>query len=184
MDDSTAGMTADDYVDMYRHVVGKLRSAGVNNVVYVMNYMGFERWAPIVDALYPGDDVVDWIAYDPYAFERHTTFAHMLNDPNDAGWPGFYEWATAKMPGTPIMLAEWGFDLATNSRAADIVREAPDTLRTQFPAIKALVYWNDRARSIDARLSGDAAHANEFADALNEVASHEYFAMTPTPGTP
>ena len=39
-----------------------------------MNYMGFTGWSSIVDRLYPGNDLVDWISYDPYAHSNETTF--------------------------------------------------------------------------------------------------------------
>ena len=173
--DAASGMTVSDYVAMYRHVVAELRSLGVDNAVYVMNFMGFERWSTMVDDLYPGDDVVDWIAYDPYGFARHNTLTDVLNDPNGEGWPGFYEWARRTAPSKPIMLGEWGFDLATNARAAEIVLEAPTVLPARFPMIKAVVYWNDLGNVIDARITGDAAYAGAFATSLAQVAAHPYF---------
>jgi hypothetical protein len=182
--DPGSGMTAADYVAMYRYVVGRLRALGVDNVVYVMGFMGFERWATLVDDIYPGDDVVDWIAYDPYGFREHETFDMILNDPAGNGWPGFYDWATEKSPGTPIMLGEWGFDLQSNDRAADIVAAAPTILRSEFPMIKALVYWNDIGRTVDARLSGGAANAAAFARSFAELASDPYFNMTSTDDAP
>jgi hypothetical protein len=182
--DPGSGMTAADYVAMYRYVVGRLRALGVDNVVYVMGFMGFERWATLVDDIYPGDDVVDWIAYDPYGFREHETFDMILNDPGGNGWPGFYDWATAKYPGTPIMLGEWGFDLQSNDRAADIVAAAPTILRSEFPMIKALVYWNDIGRTVDARLGGGAANAAAFARSFAELASDPYFNMTSTDDAP
>ena len=136
------GMTAADYVEMYRHVVQRLRDQGVDNAVFVMNYLGFAKWATAVDGFYPGDDVVDWIAYDPYGLAKQHDFARLLNDPAD-GWPGFYEWATRKAPGKPMMVAEWGFDLPNQPEAAAALESAALVLEYQYPMIKALVYWND-----------------------------------------
>jgi hypothetical protein len=175
-----SGMTPADYVAMYRHVAIRLRDLGVDNVVFVMGYMGFERWASIVDALYPGDDVVDWIAYDPYGFRSHDTFAAMINDAGDGGWPGFYRWAIAKSPGTPIMLGEWGFDLPRQPGAADVISGAADALRREFPMIKAIVYWNDRNSDVDSRLGQGGAAADRFVRAYRELASDPYFDRTPT----
>ena len=170
-----SGMNTDDYAAMYRYVVGRLRFLGVDNAVFVMTYMGFERWAPIVDALYPGDDVVDWIAYDPYGRLDDTAFADILNRPNQQGWPGFYSWATAKAPGKPMMLAEWGFDLADNVEAAKLLENAASTLATDFSEIKAVVYWNGLGGSVDARLARDTDVAESFARAYGEFARHSYF---------
>ncbi len=170
-----SGMTAADYVDMYRHVVTRLRDAGVRNAVYVMTYMGFDRWAPMVDDLYPGDDVVDWIGYDPYGRVADDEFGDLIDRPDGDDWPGFYSWATAKAPGTPIMLAEWGFDLATHEDSPDLLGGAVETLRRDFPEIAALVYWNGSVDRIDARLANDTAIAERFADAYGDFAADPYF---------
>ncbi|MGA8113067.1 MAG: hypothetical protein WCA46_05340, partial [Actinocatenispora sp.] len=82
---SGSGMTASDYADMYRHVVQRLRKDGVHNAVFVMTYMGYVKWCvkPWHDDLYPGDDVVDWVAWDTYAYSTpgygYGDFAEMMN---------------------------------------------------------------------------------------------------------
>lgn len=175
VDEAGSGMTPGDYVDMYRYVVTRLRELGVRNAVYVMTFMGFDRWASIVDDLYPGDDVVDWIGYDPYGRLTDQSFADFLNRPNDDGWPGFYEWAAAKSPGTPIMLAEWGFDLAGHDASPDLLTGGADVLRTKYPEIAALVYWNGLGERVDARLQNDTELAARFAAAYGTFASDPYF---------
>jgi hypothetical protein len=180
IDQPDSGMTPTDYVAMYRHVAARLNELGVDNAVFVMGYMGFARWAPIVDALYPGDDVVDWIGYDPYGFSSVDTFEKLLNRPNDDGWPGFYRWATAKAPGTPIMLAEWGFDIARHPSAANALRDATQTLEQEFPMIKALVYWNSQGERVDARLGQGGELADRFADEYADFAGDLYFNSTST----
>lgn len=181
--DDGSGMTAADYVDMYRHVVSGLRERGVDNVVYVMSYIGFERWVDVVDDLYPGDDVVDWIAWDPYAVGEIDSFADLVNSPSD-GWPGFYEWATAKAPGTPLMLAEWGFNLPRQTWATEVLDDAPEVLRTRFPALKALVYWNDLGDRFDSRLTTDGDDRSEFSSTFAELATDPYFNRVSTDDAP
>lgn len=178
-----SGMTTRDYVDMYRHVVEQLRARGVDNVVYVMNYIGFVRWADMIDELYPGDDVVDWIAWDPYGLDGHRSIAEVINDPR-GDWPGFYEWATERAPGMPLMLGEWGFDLPSQPWAADAVSELPEVLRTRFPAIKAVVYWNDRSEQFDSRIGVDTESVTRFADEFAEIASDPYFDRVSTDDVP
>jgi hypothetical protein len=173
-----SGRTPVDYVDMYRHVVTRLRELDVTNVVFVMNYMGFERWGPVADDFYPGDDVVDWIAYDPYGFAGQPTFADLLDQAN-GDWPGFYSWATRAAPGKPIMLGEWGFDLTVQSNAPSALDGAVDALRTRFPMLKALVYWNDRTDEWDFRLDQQLALSDEYAAAFARLAADPYFNSTP-----
>lgn len=179
-----SGMTPTDYVSMYRHVVSALRALNVDNVVFVLGYMGFGRWSSMVDDLYPGDDVVDWISYDPYGFDSHATFAEMLNDPGPAGWPGFYEWATEKAPGTPIMLGEWGFDLRRQTRAPEMLGDASLALQRDFQMIKALVYWNDRGERVDARLGQEGDIAERFVEEYARLAKDPYFHETSTAAAP
>lgn len=144
-----SGMTASDYVAMYRHVVLRLRADGLTKAVTVMNYMGFDNWArqSWFSQLWPGNDVVDWIALDPYAVGpassnyRANDFQTLVNRP-DGSFPGFYSWATKTYPGKPIMLAEWGVAVnADQSAQAKFFRSMTDELG-EFPDIKALVYFN------------------------------------------
>ncbi|MEU0090538.1 hypothetical protein [Kribbella sp. NPDC006257] len=147
-----SGMTATDYRAMYRHVALRLRQHGVTNAVFVMNYTGSARWgsAPWFSQLYPGDDVVDWIAEDPYIFGDHPDYwsdlATAVNrrDPAHPTWPGFYNWAITNHPDKPLMLGEWGIDeqsIGTKSKAG-LISGIQASLR-QRPQLKALVYWNE-----------------------------------------
>jgi hypothetical protein len=174
------GMTAADFVDMYRHVVSRLRDLGATNAVFVMNYTGTARWAPAVDRFYPGDDVVDWIGYDPYALAEHTTFEQMLNAPQ-GDWPGFYEWATATAPGKPIMLAEFGFDAKAGDDVVASLSGAAEVLASDFPMLKALVYWND---SSNAGLHARLDQSDELERAFASFAADPYFALTSTSDAP
>ncbi len=144
-----SGMTAQDYRAMYRHVVTRLRTRGVTNAVTVMNYVGTPHWGsqPWFGDLYPGDDVVDWIAEDPYIGAERGWSAGLAQSvdrtmPQYPRWRGFYTWATTTHPAKPIMLAEWGVtqDLPPARRNA-ILSGVPDQLGL-VPRVKAIVYWN------------------------------------------
>ncbi|GIH49014.1 Glycosyl hydrolase family 26 [Microbispora rosea] len=141
------GYSPADYVAMYRHVVTRLRQQGVRNAVTVMTYMGAPNWAakPWFGRLYPGDDVVDWVAFDPYADDRVRDFAGLVDKtrPDAPGWPGFYRWMQARFPAKPIMVAEWG---AFERRGAPgFKRDFFESVQRQiadYPQIKALVYFD------------------------------------------
>ena len=70
--------------------------------------------ATVVQDLWPGDDVVDWVGMDPYLFAKpggygHGDFAYLVNRTSDAKkWPGFYTWVTRTHGNKPLMVAEWG----------------------------------------------------------------------------
>lgn len=180
---SGSGMTAGDYVEMFRHVVTRLRLDGVTNAVFVMNYMGFNRWAPAVDRFYPGDDVVDWLAYDPYGFAAETNFALLLNSPT-VDWLGFYSWATAKAPSKPIMLGEWGFDLRSQPNAPAILDAAPDIVAGQFPLLKALLFWNNSTGAVQVRIDLPGLAQQGYREAFARMANHPYFNATSTERAP
>jgi hypothetical protein len=61
----SAGTTA-DYVNMWHNVRSRFDAAGVTNVVWTINYMGFSTWNCMIKDLWPGNSYVDWITWDPY----------------------------------------------------------------------------------------------------------------------
>lgn len=136
-----SGYTPADYVAMFRHVVQRLRSDGAGSAVVVWDAMGYSGWGEqgLYPQLYPGDDVVDWIGYDPYSHRGLplTTFA---NGPGRT-FPGFYSWATSAHPDKPLMLAEFGVEAPTAGQRASVF----DTFAAQareLPVLKAFVYFD------------------------------------------
>lgn len=59
--------TPAEYRAMWRNVHDRFDAKGVTNVVWVMNYMGFVEWDCMVDDLWPGNELVDWVMWDPYS---------------------------------------------------------------------------------------------------------------------
>jgi hypothetical protein len=146
-----SGFTAKDYAAMFRHVVQRLRGDGVDNLVTVLVHMSYVPYASQswFDDMYPGDDVIDWIGFDTYAYSDpgygHGDFAELLNrrsamKPN---WPGFYNWAVRKHPDKPLMVAEWGvWSSAKNpGHKADFYRAVGREIG-RFPDIRAMVAFD------------------------------------------
>ncbi len=177
-----AGKGLQDYANMYRYVVTKLRSLGVTNAVFVWNVMGSANHADMYPTLYPGNDVVDWIGYDPYGQDKQTTMGELVNRPGN-GWPGFYTWATGIAPGKPIMLSEWGFNLAVNSYGPAALDGGVPILQSQFPMLKAFVYWNNSLQ-FKARLDQPGALGQAYAAAYGRFANNPYFNSTSTAAAP
>jgi hypothetical protein len=149
-----SGMTAKDYAAMYRHVILRLRANGVTNVVNVIALMGNEKFlgASWWTDLYPGDDVVDWIGLDSYLNAEvggyhYGDFADLLDrGPVTNTGLGFYDWAVAKHPSKPIMLAEWGVYHSTTKPAdkAAVFNTVLPELKKR-PAVKAIVDFDAAA---------------------------------------
>ncbi|MEU8001491.1 hypothetical protein AB0B66_10060 [Catellatospora sp. NPDC049111] len=145
-----SGMTAQDYAAAYRHVVTGLRARGVTNLVSVMVYMAFVPWnvKTWFEDLYPGDDVVDWVAWDTYAYSDpgygYGDFAEMMNRKSGSrkDWPGFYNWAATSFPDKPLMLGEWGvWHSRTNPQHQAKFFDSARLQLELFPRLKALVYF-------------------------------------------
>jgi hypothetical protein len=147
-----SGMTAKDYAAMYRYTVQRMKANGVNNVLFVVAYMNFEKWNNTTwwKDLYPGDDVVDWIGVDSYNNAQpggfHTgDFLYLANRTTDrAAYPGWYTWATTQHPAKPLMIAEWGvYDespVVLGANKAAVFNTVLAQL-SMLPKIKALVYF-------------------------------------------
>ncbi|MFF5291541.1 glycosyl hydrolase [Paractinoplanes globisporus] len=147
-----SGYTARDYAAMFRHVVKRLRAHGVINMVTVLVHMAYvphatQSW---FNDMYPGDDVVDWIGFDTYAYSDpgygHGDFAQVFNRKIEiagkGSWPGFYTWALTRHPGKPLMIAEWGVWSSKRNTAykVDFYRELGNEIR-HFPKIRAMVQF-------------------------------------------
>jgi len=151
-----AGMTKADYVAMWQHVRDRVESHnGVTNVVWVLNYVGYSGWAVNgagkgFEDLYPGDDVVDWIAWDPYTGTNNRPLGLFLNEntANVSGWTGFYNWATSNHPNKPLMLAEFGMGINTGNGGLTNADEQAKLITNfgvganEYPAIRAWQQWH------------------------------------------
>ncbi len=162
-----SGYTAADYRAMHRHFVTYVRNAYLPakpNIEFVMQYTGYSNFADEgFETLYAGDDVVDWIGWDPYphSFTRNT-WAKLLNETISSGgvpsYTGFYNWARAAHPAKPLMLTEWGLDITTTTGMGQAnVSTVLTNYRTQvqaFPEVKAVVYWNSLTENGNYQMQG------------------------------
>ncbi|WP_100446708.1 glycoside hydrolase family 26 protein [Glycomyces xiaoerkulensis] len=170
-----SGMEATDYPAMFRYVVEFLRERGVDNLVTVMNYMGYLKWVetPWHDRLYPGDDVVDWIGLSGYgnslADDGHSDFTEIVNEAEpEAGWPGFYHWTGVNFPDKPVMLAEWGvFTRDDYPHHQETVFDSADEQFAYYPRLKAIVYFSSPdAEGRDSEVDNDPGALRAFRDLM------------------
>lgn len=161
--DPDSGYTALDYAAMFAHVIKRLKANGVSNLVSVMVYMAYLKWTQQEwhSQLYPGDEVVDWVAWDTYGYSDpgygHGDFADIVNREGTQGqnWPGFYRWAAQSFPGKPLMVAEWGvwYSSRNPDHQAEVFTAAIDQL-AHFPRLKAVVYFDSAsAEGRDSRVN-------------------------------
>jgi hypothetical protein len=163
-DGSHNGKNSAVYIAAYRHLHDVLVAGGASNIVWL--------WCPNVEsepnvawnaamAYYPGDDYVDWTCVDGYNWG--TT--------NGGGWQSFkqvfsgiYKELAAK--GKPIMIGEMASTEEGGDKAAWIDAIVP-TLRTDYPLIKALV-WFDIDKETDWRISSSPTAQSAFVKMAND----------------
>jgi hypothetical protein len=141
VDDTEADMgSAEEFRAAWRRIVERVRPVAPN-VVWVLSFMGHDPAASWT--LYPGDDVVDWVAWDPY------NWANCAGRSRD-GWRSLqqaaqpmYDHLDAVGNTKPRMLGEYGShdDPATGSKE-QWLREIPAMLRTAMPKVRAAVYFD------------------------------------------
>jgi Glycosyl hydrolase family 26 len=158
---------AADYVAMWHNVRTRFDAAGVDNVIWVWDTQLFSGLIDDVISLYPGDDLVDWVMWDPYSFTGKesyvdtVTFGYQWLSDNSASGHQF----TSK----PWGLAEWGVD--DPSAPGGMVEQkfyadAAASFAT-FPRLKAYVIF-DALGTHDTRVDSSPA----------EEASYDAFAAS------
>lgn len=140
----TAG-TTDDYRAMWRNVRARFDALGVTNVVWVMNYMSYAPYRCMDADLWPGNDLVDWVAFDNYGSGAQPNFVtnvgsmyDFLNSTSDAD----HDYAAK-----PYALAEWGIRGAnvTPQQTYDYSDEAKAAVEGDvFPNIRAYLVFDNK----------------------------------------
>ena len=164
-----------DYVAAWRHIVDIFRAEGADNVSWVWcpNASAFKDGE--AQAFYPGDEYVDWICGDGYNWapgregDDWRSFATIFQ--------AFYDWAVTK--DKPIMVGEYGVQERAPGEKAAWIADVQAVLRTQFPRIKALVYFNAN-QDYDWRMDTSPASY----DAFKAMANDPWFAAVPDPPVP
>jgi hypothetical protein len=124
-----------------RHIVSTFREEGADNVrwVWCPNASAFEDGE--AQEFYPGDDFVDWTCADGYnwapgrAGDQWESFKEIFG--------GFYAWAT--LHNKPIMVGEFGVQERKPGEKAQWITEAREAIKTDFPQLRALVYFSSNA---------------------------------------
>ncbi|MDQ1501112.1 MAG: hypothetical protein QOI86_4452 [Actinomycetota bacterium] len=130
------------FIAAWKRIHDIFARAGVTNVSWVWcpNAWGFNNGeAP---KFYPGDAYVDWICADGYNWAP----GRRGDEWQSLEWTfqSFYDWAAVR--GKPLMIGEFGAQERKPGEKAQWLKEAGTTLKTKFPAIKAVVYFDVKKR--------------------------------------
>jgi hypothetical protein len=148
---------------------------GAGNVVWNMTYTGsVATWACAVKDLWPGNDLVDWVTWDPYSLDGVKTWDQTVG--------GFYDWLSANSdPGHDFVSKPWGLGefgvggRATRAFEARFYADAKAAVDAgRFPRLKAYVVF-DAIGVFETRTDHDPHGAPNLA----EQAAYDAFANDP-----
>jgi hypothetical protein len=146
----SAGTPA-DYRAMWANVESRFNALGVTNVVWTMNYMGFSGWNCMVDDLWPGNSLVDWILWDPYMSDNLTYTASVKAMYNELTTLSD---ATHDYLSKPWGLGEFGDRATTDANQETFYSSVAHTLDVStFPKLKLLTFFDAVGTSGDYRVA-------------------------------
>jgi hypothetical protein len=155
--------TPEQYVAAWQHIVTTFRREGADNVRWV--------WCPNASAFndgeaqqfYPGDDFVDWTCADGYNWapgrpaDEYRSFKDIFG--------GFYAWAS--LHNKPIMVGEFGVQERNPGEKAQWMTDAREAIKTDFPLLRAVVYFNSN-KDYDWRLTTSDSALEAFKQMAND----------------
>lgn len=160
------------YVQTWRHVHDLFTKLGVTNVTWVWSPNVEYAGSKSLNQLYPGDSYVDWIGLDGYNWgplygHQWQTFAEVF-EPT-------YRAVLELAPDKPLMIAEMASTEEGGDKAAWISDAYLTQLPTNFPKIRAVVWFNEN-KETDWRIESSPAAQSAFANALASslYASNEF----------
>jgi hypothetical protein len=172
-----AAGTTDGYKAMWQNVENRFKAAGTTNVVWVMDYMNYAPWDCVVNQLYPGDNLVDWITFNGYGR-------------NDDTWKGnvgrFYNFLTTNSNAQHNYLskawgiAEWSIGHGTSDQHATYFDQVRQSLTDNtFPNLKMYMAYDSRDQGSDTGSNVRVAYDDNGNWSENQMAHYKALANDP-----
>lgn len=158
--------TPEEFRAAYRHIKDVFDRVGATNAVWVWVTSGWKGNWETMQGMYPGDEYVDWLGWDPYNYYACREMDWMSPGETVGRW---YDWLQQHgMGDKPFMIAEYGTlgDAGKADAKAQWYRNLPGALE-KYPAIKAVVQFNTNKRC-DFRVSTDQQVLDAFAAAATD----------------
>jgi len=160
-----------DYIAAWRHMHDIFVRAGATNVSWIWCPNALHFVGGVAQLYYPGARYVDWICADGYNWAPKITQAPWKSFASI--FSTFYRWGIAT--GKPLMVGEFGVLERTPGAKAAWYRQTDLELRTMFPAIRAVVYFNSDHEGFDWRITTSASAL----EAFRAFAADPYFCAQP-----
>jgi hypothetical protein len=143
--------TPAQYRAMWSNVESRFTADGVKNVVWAIDFVGYETWNCMIDDMWPGNDLVDWVLYDPYMTDSRD-FSNSVGS--------FYDELTALSSSTydylskPWGLAEFGDINDSTSVQNTFYTQIVQSLDSnEFPKLKLLTVFDAIGNLGDSRVA-------------------------------
>lgn len=148
----------------YRYVVNRVRTRGAKNILWGFHANNFtypdEPWNSM-DRYYPGSDYVDWLGLSVYGKQFPDDDWISFHTAMNSAYENICKLDSTK----PVIVAEWGVgEFPRAGSKSEWIREAFTALETEYPRVKAAVYWHERWRNKDDTYSN--LHINSSPEAL------------------
>ncbi len=186
------GNAPGDYIKMWRHVHDIFEREGAHNVTWV--------WCPNIssdsttplNAVYPGDNYVDWTCLDGYnKYPTWLEFNQVFAADNINWLHNSYREITKLASNKPLMIGETASLEANDGgekKAAWIRAALLKHLPERFPKIKAIVWfsWNDRDPRKSFPISSSDAARRAFAEGIGSdyYAANDFSTLNTSPIPP
>lgn len=164
------------FIAAWRHMHDLFSSVGAANVRWVWCPSGATFATGVAQRYYPGNSYVDWTGADGYNWAPELpattwrSFAQIFSS--------FYNWGLAARK--PMLVGEYGTVEGTPGAKAAWFRQADQQLRTLFPGIRAVVYFNsdhpDFGKNFDWRVTSSTSALAAF----RAFANDPYFRARPS----
>lgn len=166
-DEGVNGNTTGQYVQAWKHVHDIFTAAGATNVTWV--------WCPNTEypgslslsGLYPGDNYVDWTCFDGYNWG-----SGIPSHPDT--WKSFYTVAKPTYdhlltlaPSKPIIVGETASSELGGSKAAWITDALTTQLPTNFPNVKAYLWFDWATDGADWPIETSTTAQSAFASGIS-----------------
>ncbi|MGO9505173.1 MAG: glycoside hydrolase family 26 protein [Streptosporangiaceae bacterium] len=159
------------FIAAWRHIHDIFASVGATNVRWVWCPNAFNFATGYAQRFYPGSDFVDWVGADGYNWAPRRPDAHWTSFGQI--FSSFYQWGVSS--GKPLLIGEYGVLEGAPGEKAAWFKQADRELRTQFTAIRAVVYFDSNHEHFDWRVT---TSSTAFA-AFRAFATDPYFRARP-----
>jgi hypothetical protein len=132
---------------MWHNVRSIFDANGATNVIWCWCIQNISEYRSLLASLWPGNDYVDWVMWDPYQSSSTDTFTNVLAD--GYNWLLANSNATNNYASKTFGLAEWGVGInsyfptvADQTNGCNGLNTALNTYN-QFPRLKLLSYFDE-----------------------------------------